>query len=248
MRVPLQGDCCTLRLKLCYKYKSCIRLSFWWSVISWLPSFCCVPPAGEKPYKCTWDGCSWKFARSDELTRHFRKHTGIKPFRCTDCNRSFSRSDHLSLHRRRHDTMWISQATVDVLHWSPERVLRLRLCLPLWLQLAPVIGVRTAYWARLMRLEKKLAGLPCGSSYSAFTCPLSRLQFSQPLPGLNSSAAPMVALPDPSCYVIDIFPTIANKTGINSRLWTNIRCSPPTHTFLLFCNTFILKWGIFSQS
>uniref|UniRef100_A0A8C9A5Q5 KLF transcription factor 8 n=1 Tax=Prolemur simus TaxID=1328070 RepID=A0A8C9A5Q5_PROSS len=59
----------------------------------------------EKPYKCTWDGCSWKFARSDELTRHFRKHTGIKPFRCTDCNRSFSRSDHLSLHRRRHDTM-----------------------------------------------------------------------------------------------------------------------------------------------
>lgn len=28
-----------------------------------------------------------------------------------------------------------------------------------WLQLAPVIGVRTAYWARLMRLEKQLAGL-----------------------------------------------------------------------------------------
>ncbi|XP_032704860.1 Krueppel-like factor 8 isoform X2 [Lontra canadensis] len=61
--------------------------------------------SGEKPYKCTWDGCSWKFARSDELTRHFRKHTGIKPFQCKDCNRSFSRSDHLSLHRRRHDTM-----------------------------------------------------------------------------------------------------------------------------------------------
>ncbi|XP_010608415.1 Krueppel-like factor 8 isoform X2 [Fukomys damarensis] len=61
--------------------------------------------SGEKPYKCTWDGCTWKFARSDELTRHFRKHTGIKPFQCTDCNRSFSRSDHLSLHRRRHDTM-----------------------------------------------------------------------------------------------------------------------------------------------
>ena len=69
--------------------------------------FCFVifPFLGEKPYKCTWDGCSWKFARSDELTRHFRKHTGIKPFRCTDCNRSFSRSDHLSLHRRRHDTV-----------------------------------------------------------------------------------------------------------------------------------------------
>ncbi|KFR14161.1 Krueppel-like factor 8, partial [Opisthocomus hoazin] len=64
-----------------------------------------LPPAGEKPYKCTWEGCTWKFARSDELTRHFRKHTGIKPFRCSDCDRSFSRSDHLALHRRRHIMM-----------------------------------------------------------------------------------------------------------------------------------------------
>ncbi|KAB0342890.1 hypothetical protein FD754_019816, partial [Muntiacus muntjak] len=46
----------------------------------------------EKPYKCTWEGCTWKFARSDELTRHYRKHTGV----------NFSRSDHLALHRRRH--------------------------------------------------------------------------------------------------------------------------------------------------
>lgn len=61
---------------------------------------------GEKPYQCTWEGCTWRFARSDELTRHFRKHTGIKPFRCTDCDRSFSRSDHLALHRRRHVMMW----------------------------------------------------------------------------------------------------------------------------------------------
>ncbi|KAG7271909.1 hypothetical protein CRUP_024559, partial [Coryphaenoides rupestris] len=33
------------------------------------------------------------------------RHTGIKPFRCTECDRSFSRSDHLSLHRRRHVMM-----------------------------------------------------------------------------------------------------------------------------------------------
>ncbi|MBN3278555.1 UNVERIFIED_CONTAM: hypothetical protein FKN15_064565 [Acipenser sinensis] len=49
-----------------------------------------------------WEGCTWKFARSDELTRHFRKHTGIKPFQCPDCDRSFSRSDHLALHKKRH--------------------------------------------------------------------------------------------------------------------------------------------------
>lgn len=43
---------------------------------------------GEKPYKCSWEGCEWRFARSDELTRHYRKHTGAKPFKCNHCDRS----------------------------------------------------------------------------------------------------------------------------------------------------------------
>ncbi|GBP84591.1 Krueppel-like factor 3 [Eumeta japonica] len=57
---------------------------------------------GEKPYRCSWEGCSWRFARSDELTRHTRKHTGHRPFTCPLCRRSFARSDHLGLHVRRH--------------------------------------------------------------------------------------------------------------------------------------------------
>ncbi|GFT14352.1 krueppel-like factor luna [Trichonephila clavipes] len=57
---------------------------------------------GEKPYKCSWEGCEWRFARSDELTRHYRKHTGSKPFKCSFCDRCFSRSDHLALHMKRH--------------------------------------------------------------------------------------------------------------------------------------------------
>ena len=66
--------------------------------------------AGEKPYRCSWEGCEWRFARSDELTRHHRKHTGVKPFKCGQCERSFSRSDHLALHMKRHQTSWVDSS------------------------------------------------------------------------------------------------------------------------------------------
>ena len=57
---------------------------------------------GEKPFNCPIAGCTWAFARSDELTRHKRKHNGDKPFVCEFCQRSFARSDHLTLHMKRH--------------------------------------------------------------------------------------------------------------------------------------------------
>lgn len=82
--LPQMVCCCATR---------CLLLAYHWFSLHL---------SGEKPYKCTWDNCTWKFARSDELTRHYRKHTGVKPFKCSDCDRSFSRSDHLALHRRRH--------------------------------------------------------------------------------------------------------------------------------------------------
>ena len=60
--------------------------------------------SGEKPFVCNWEACTRKFARSDELARHRRTHTGEKKFECPLCHRRFMRSDHLTKHARRHMT------------------------------------------------------------------------------------------------------------------------------------------------
>uniref|UniRef100_A0A673FPX0 Kruppel-like factor 13 n=1 Tax=Sinocyclocheilus rhinocerous TaxID=307959 RepID=A0A673FPX0_9TELE len=57
---------------------------------------------GERPFPCTWPDCIKKFARSDELARHYRTHTGEKKFGCPLCDKRFMRSDHLMKHARRH--------------------------------------------------------------------------------------------------------------------------------------------------
>lgn len=59
-------------------------------------------PAGERPFACSWQDCNKKFARSDELARHYRTHTGEKKFSCPICEKRFMRSDHLTKHARRH--------------------------------------------------------------------------------------------------------------------------------------------------
>ena len=68
----------------------------------WAFTFLFPCPSGEKPFSCSWDGCDKKFARSDELSRHRRTHTGEKKFVCPVCDRRFMRSDHLTKHARRH--------------------------------------------------------------------------------------------------------------------------------------------------
>ncbi|XP_061440911.1 early growth response protein 4 [Rhineura floridana] len=65
-------------------------------------SKCFCPKPHEKAFACPVENCIRSFARSDELNRHLRIHTGHKPFQCRICLRNFSRSDHLTTHVRTH--------------------------------------------------------------------------------------------------------------------------------------------------
>nr|XP_060632222.1 early growth response protein 4 [Anolis sagrei ordinatus] len=65
-------------------------------------SKCFCPKPHAKAFACPVENCIRSFARSDELNRHLRIHTGHKPFQCRICLRNFSRSDHLTTHVRTH--------------------------------------------------------------------------------------------------------------------------------------------------
>ena len=65
---------------------------------------------GEKPFNCPYPDCDKIFARSDELSRHKRAHTGEKKFVCATCSRPFVRSDHLLKHIKRHEKKEAKQA------------------------------------------------------------------------------------------------------------------------------------------
>jgi uncharacterized Zn-finger protein len=74
------------------------RTHFYFSLAIKVPFFC----IGEKPFSCSWPNCDKTFARSDELSRHRRTHTGEKKHVCSICQKAFMRSDHLSKHQKRH--------------------------------------------------------------------------------------------------------------------------------------------------
>ncbi|RKP02018.1 hypothetical protein CXG81DRAFT_4596, partial [Caulochytrium protostelioides] len=55
-------------------------------------------------FRCTIADCGRAFRRAEHLKRHFRVHTGERPFVCSfpGCDKRFSRSDNLSQHLRTH--------------------------------------------------------------------------------------------------------------------------------------------------
>ncbi|CAL4142205.1 unnamed protein product, partial [Meganyctiphanes norvegica] len=45
---------------------------------------------GAKPFRCS--QCDKAFSTNGHLKTHQRTHTGVKPFQCSQCNKAFSRS------------------------------------------------------------------------------------------------------------------------------------------------------------
>lgn len=53
---------------------------------------------GEKPYACTFEGCSYRSSQIQNLNTHIRIHTGEKPYKCNHCDASFAQQNSLTNH------------------------------------------------------------------------------------------------------------------------------------------------------
>ncbi|ELU01846.1 hypothetical protein CAPTEDRAFT_100127 [Capitella teleta] len=58
---------------------------------------------GEKPHKCTFEGCTKAYSRLENLKTHLRSHTGEKPYTCEfpGCMKAFSNASDRAKHQNR---------------------------------------------------------------------------------------------------------------------------------------------------
>jgi len=58
---------------------------------------------GEKPHKCTFEGCWKAYSRLENLKTHLRSHTGEKPYMCEfpGCTKAFSNASDRAKHQNR---------------------------------------------------------------------------------------------------------------------------------------------------
>ncbi|XP_059151219.1 zinc finger protein GLI4-like [Physella acuta] len=58
---------------------------------------------GEKPHRCTFEGCTKAYSRLENLKTHLRSHTGEKPYMCEfpGCTKAFSNASDRAKHQNR---------------------------------------------------------------------------------------------------------------------------------------------------
>lgn len=61
--------------------------------------------AGEKPFKCEFQGCDRRFANSSDRKKHSHVHTSDKPYNCKvkGCDKSYTHPSSLRKHMKIHD-------------------------------------------------------------------------------------------------------------------------------------------------
>ena len=55
---------------------------------------------GIRPYKCS--QCDKTFTQANQMNSHKLVHSGEKPFKCSDCTHGFASKNQLKEHKRKH--------------------------------------------------------------------------------------------------------------------------------------------------
>lgn len=78
-----------------------------WERVTMLPTrtnVSVLPPPGEKPFRCEFEGCERRFANSSDRKKHSHVHTSDKPYTCKvrGCDKCYTHPSSLRKHMKVH--------------------------------------------------------------------------------------------------------------------------------------------------